>query len=95
MTITKVKAPKYRVGRYVLNEYELRTLMLEVAQGKQPSDIKVKCPQGIVATITEKGTLTNSISGLDLAGKLSLEVLKLIRIELEVNQVENAMNRGE
>jgi hypothetical protein len=35
MLITRIKTPKFKVGRYTLNEYELRQLQLEVAQGNQ------------------------------------------------------------
>ena len=79
MEITRIKPPKYRVGRYMLNEYELRTLMIEIAKGIKPKGVKVKCPQGIVATITDKGTLSQSISGLDISGKLSLEILSIAK----------------
>lgn len=78
MEFTKIKAPKFRVGRYVLNEYELRTLMLEVAAGKQQGNIKVKCSSGDVALITEKGALSNPLAGLKLAGQLSMDLMALL-----------------
>jgi len=31
MKIQRIKPPKYRVGKFVLNEYELRQLLLDVA----------------------------------------------------------------
>ena len=40
--ITRIKPPKFKVGRNVLNEYELRLLMVEVARGLKPAGIKVK-----------------------------------------------------
>ena len=79
MKITRVKAPKFRVGRYVLNEYELRTLMVEVAKGEKPGNIKVKCPQGMVSIIREDGILTDSLSGFDIAAKLCIELLTIKR----------------
>ena len=39
MKITRIKAPKFKVGRFVLNEYELRQLQYEVAQGLKPQRI--------------------------------------------------------
>ena len=42
MHYTRIKAPKFKVGKYVLNEYELRQLQLEVAQGKREGNIMVK-----------------------------------------------------
>ena len=39
----KIKAPKYKVAnKYILNEYELRCLILEVAKGNIESGISVK-----------------------------------------------------
>ena len=40
--LPKIKAPKFKVaGKYILNEYELRCLMLEVAKGNTQSGISV------------------------------------------------------
>ncbi len=39
---TRIKPPKFKVGKHVLNEYELRQLQLEVAQGKREGNIIVK-----------------------------------------------------
>lgn len=41
MEITRIKPIKYRVGKYVLNELELRQLCIEVVQGLKPAGIKV------------------------------------------------------
>jgi hypothetical protein len=77
MEITRVQPPKFRVGKHLLNEYELRTLMLEVAQGKKPAGIKVKCSEGNISTIRKDGVLTEKLTGLDLAVSLTFQMLAL------------------
>ena len=76
MEIKRIKAPKFKVGRYVLNEYEFRNLQLEVALGIKPAGIKVKDALGTVVTIEENGCLSDSIEGLALAGDITLEILR-------------------
>jgi hypothetical protein len=77
MEITRVQPPKFRVGKYLLNEYELRTLMLEVAQGKKPAGIKVKCSQGNISIIRKDGVLTENLTGFSLAAELTIQMLTL------------------
>jgi len=77
MNFTRIKPPKFRVGRYLLNEYELRTLTLEVAQGKKPAGIKVTDYLGNKAVIKENGCLSASLEGLSLATLISLEIIRL------------------
>ena len=77
MKITRVTAPKFRVGRYILNEYEFRTLQVEIAKGLKPAGIKFKeCTfpykQG---TILESGCLSHSTEGLKLSGDITMELL--------------------
>ena len=76
MEIKRIKAPKFRVGRYVLNEYEFRNLQLEVALGIKPAGIKVKDALGTVVTINENGGLSDSIDGLTLAQDITWEKVK-------------------
>jgi hypothetical protein len=76
MNITRIKPPKFKVGRYVLNEYELRTLMTEVAEGKKPAGIKVTEGRQ-TAEILSTGRLSHNLDGLSIA---SMETLKVIRI---------------
>jgi hypothetical protein len=77
MEITRIQPPKFRVGKHLLNEYELRTLMLEVAQGKKPAGIKVKCSQGNISIIRKDGVLTENLTGFSLAAELTIQMLTL------------------
>jgi len=81
MEIKRIKAPKFRVGRYVLNEYEFRNLQLEVALGIKPAGIKVTDSEGNRSVILEHGSLSRSLKGMEISGKLSLELLRANRRE--------------
>ena len=80
---TRIKAPKFKIGRYVLNEYELRTLMTEVAEGKKTAGYIVK-EGNISATILSNGGLSNTLPGLQIATDATL---KLIRIRRSLTQL--------
>ncbi len=78
--LKRIKPPKYRVGRYVLNEYELRNLMAEVAEGRYPADvIKVKDKYGVVATIYANGRLSRNLYGLSINSECTIRALKVER----------------
>jgi len=72
--IKRIKAPKFRVGKYVLNEYELRQLMLDVAMDEKPAGIKVKDENGLVGIIRWDGKLTEFLSGMQIADNLTLKL---------------------
>lgn len=78
-TPTRIKAPKYKVGKYSLNEYELRALMFEVAINQQPTGIKVKDLKGREAEILADGRLSNNLYGLDITSSYTLKQLKFNR----------------
>ena len=79
--ITRIKAPKFRVGRCILNEYELRQLQLEVAKGLKPSGIVVKsCQNGVTCIMLENGMFDRNFGedgGYDIGSAISIEHYKL------------------
>lgn len=81
MTITRIKTPKFKVGRFTLNEYELRQLQLEVAQGLKPAGIRVKSlSNGQIVSITENGSMDRNFgdnSGYDVGSKICIKMWKL------------------
>jgi hypothetical protein len=79
MNITRITPPKYKVGRYTLNEYELRCLMSEVAEGKKIAPIKVKDEKGNTAAILPNGRLDVNIYGLDINSNYTLAVIRIER----------------
>jgi hypothetical protein len=82
MNITRIAAPKFKVGRYTLNEYELRQLMLEVCRGERPAGIKVtqiRVPLSngyttATAMIERNGRLSANLPGLAVATDISLDM---------------------
>lgn len=84
MEITRIKSPKFRVGRYILNEYELRQLQLEVAQEIKPSGIVVKSLQNNVSdTILPNGKFEHGFgenSGYDIGSQISITHYKLNKL---------------
>ena len=73
---TRIKPPKYRIGRCILNEYELRTLMAQVAKGEKPFGQKVKDQKGITAIIQENGALSHTLFGLAINSEATLQILR-------------------
>lgn len=79
MDITRIKAPKFRVGRHVLNELELRQLQLEVAKGIKPAGIVVVDIKGVRARIDEFGGLSEGLEGLSTSTDLKFELVSYNR----------------
>ena len=77
MKIKRITPPKYRVGKFSLNEYELRNLMGEVAGGEKPAGIKVKDDRGNVVIILQNGRLSANVVGFDINSMLTLKLLKI------------------
>ena len=77
MNIPRIKAPKFKVGRRVLNEYEARNLQLMVAKGQIPHGIRIKqvgtCEEAIIG---EDGVLSHSLSGFALASSFTLALIR-------------------
>ena len=82
MEIKRIKAPKFRVGRYVLNEYEFRNLQLEVALGIKPAGIKVTDSLGNKSTIIENGRLSHNLEAMAISCNISIELMKANRRNL-------------
>lgn len=80
MNITRIKPPKYKVGRNVLNEYEVRCLMSEVCLGNKPSGIKITDGAGVTAEILPDGRLTENLKGLDISGNYTLVLIREERL---------------
>jgi hypothetical protein len=82
MNIKRIKAPAYKVGRCVLNEYELRNLCVEVAKGEKPKGIKVTDKQGCIAYIKANGTLSQTLYGIDICIDFKMEILRIMNKHL-------------
>ena len=84
--MTRINPPKWRVGRYVLNEYEVRCLMTDVCLGKKPAGIKITDENGKIAEILPDGRLTDKLKGFYFAGNYTLILLR------EARRKENEKN---
>lgn len=71
-----IKPPKYRVGKYVLNEYELRQLQVDVMNGVFESPITIRDEKGQSFTIASNGRLSGSPYGFNFTSRCVLEMLK-------------------
>jgi hypothetical protein len=78
MKITRINSPKFRVGRYVLNEYEARQFCLEVAKGERAPGDTIKDVEGNTATVLRDGGLSRSLVGWDIGSKIAIERYKVI-----------------
>jgi hypothetical protein len=77
MRLSTMKAPKFRIGKCVYSEYELREIQVKVAKGELPSnlivtqvDTKQKC------RITNNGSLTDVLDGLSVVTHLMMELMR-------------------
>jgi hypothetical protein len=77
MIIKRIPTPKYKVGRYSLNECEVRNLMLEVAKGEKPAGIKIKDSTGKVVEVLSNGRLTDTLAGFADADNLAMELYRV------------------
>ena len=76
---TRIKAPRYRIGRHVLNEYELRCLQVEVARGLKQPGIKVKDDANQIATIQADGTMDIHVAGYGICSRYTLDLIAIRR----------------
>ena len=84
MKITRIKPPKYKVGRYVLNEYEVRCMMSEVCLGsRNPDGIHIEDESGKIAEILPDGRLTENLKGFDISGNYTLILIRENRKKIE------------
>ena len=81
MNIKRISAPMFKVygpvlDWYLVNEYELRQIMIDVKKGLLPANIEVVDMAGNETTINEKGFLVGELEGLSLMSDLTISLLK-------------------
>jgi hypothetical protein len=77
MDLPKVRTPYFYVDGQAINEYELRTLMCEVREGKRGNcEIPVRDEKGNVTEIRTDGILRGTPSGINLSGELAMKLLR-------------------
>lgn len=73
--ISGIKPPKFKVGRYVLNEYEAREMVARIAEGSpNPDGIVLTDEEGRRFTFNEDGTMQQSghIARWDVGSKFAM-----------------------
>lgn len=83
MNIKRITAPMFKVyydvlDEYIINEYELRQLMIDVKNGVIPASIiSVSDMAGNETTINEQGFLVGELEGLSLMSDLTISLLTI------------------
>ena len=81
----RISVPKFKIGRFKLNEYELRQLLLDVTKGENLQFLNAKvvdCASGDVAFVTSIG-LSDRLPGLHVCTNIAIEHMNV------KNQVTN------
>ena len=59
MKITRIPEGKFRIGRYVLNKYEVMQYQLEIMKKERPGNVNVKClTTGCINPLNNSGRFT-------------------------------------
>jgi hypothetical protein len=86
--ITKIQAPLFFVfemtaetkGPHILNEYEFRTLQLEICKGEKPyTEFRYVADDGELTTFNPDGTIPKQLQGLRFADYISFEMYRYNR----------------
>jgi len=77
MQITRITPPMFKLGEELINEYELRLLMVEVAKGFKPSGLELEDEKGQKFTIRPDGFIDEEPFGMDICGMLSMDLLRI------------------
>ena len=88
--LPKIKAPKWKVAnRYILNEYELRCLQVEVGKGNIQSGISVvEMGTKEKAFILEDGSMSNRLGeGLRIAANFAIESMEIKCRKNQIKQI--------
>jgi hypothetical protein len=78
---SRIKPPKFKVGRFVLNEYEAREMLARVAEGTLDySKIIIEDELGYKATVNKDGFTNRSLYKWDIGSKLTIRKIKANRL---------------
>ena len=77
-SIKRVSAPMFTINGEQYNEYEIRQLMLDVANKDIVFTSNIIDCNGGIAQILPDGRLSNELEGFNLSDKMALELFMLI-----------------
>tara|TARA_R110002126_G_scaffold250201_3_gene393132 strand:- start:350 stop:640 length:291 start_codon:yes stop_codon:yes gene_type:complete len=77
--LPKIKAPKFKVAsKFILNECELRALLVEVGKGKVKSGISVVDTETKEKVfILDNGALSGRLKGLSICSNFAMELMEI------------------
>lgn len=76
LSFSRIKPPKFYIGRSVLNEYELLQIMAEVAKGaRDPEGVIVRDEYGNTSPIRHDGRLMNDMPTFGKQSGLHLDII--------------------
>lgn len=73
---TRIEPPTFEINGNILNEYELRQLMVDIKKGKFESGYFVKDCKGNIAYIESNGMLSKDLYGLDIITNATINLLR-------------------
>lgn len=80
LVIDKIKQPEFYIGGVVLDELDVRNIMVQVSKGdidyKLLNEIGITDENGQKLMFREDGLLVNSPAGLNKSSKMALELFK-------------------
>ena len=75
--LINIPAPTFTIDGESYNEYELRTIFLEVAKGNLPTGIVVTDCKGNNVSIGKRGVCSGKLHGLSLSDDIVEELIKV------------------
>lgn len=75
--LVNIPAPTFTINGESYNEYELRTIFLEVAKGNLPVGLVVTDSQGKNVTIGPRGKCSDTLHGMSLSDDIVKELIEL------------------
>jgi hypothetical protein len=95
MEMKRITAPKFKVGRFVINEYEARSLQVQTALGNiAPYTITIKeidpKTRRVIGTaqMKEDGSLTRPLPGYAIASGFTIDLIRIKREKVEKEKEE-------
>ncbi len=75
--VQAINPPKFRIGKFVFNEYEIREILAKVSEGKiDYNSIVIKDKNGNSTGVTKFGNLEKVLPGLNVLIGLKMRKLR-------------------
>ena len=83
----RITPPKFKVGNFVLNEYEAREVMARIAEGSlKPDGIIMEDMNGRKATFDSDGIASSQLEGWSVASARTIRKIKAHRLKTINNE---------